>query len=443
MYTETQCRDLVERVVRLSKADEVHVSLNFDEVVHQRFARNCPSTAGLVSSVTVSVRSTFGTRTATSQGNQFSGGALEDIVRSSEELARAGPEDPEFQPALGEQVFVEVPEGAPESEAERLEHLTQGIALVIGRALRSGYVAAGFAQARDSVRCIANAAGLFGYQRTSDAHFAETVRTPDGAGSGWASTASIRARDLDFEGPTTTAISKARGSLNARTFAPGDYPAVLEPACVASLMGLLMGSMDMRQADEGRSFFSLPEGQTRLGEKLFPESISLHSDPADPTVPALRWSADGVPHAPTSWIDKGVLANLHCNRYWGREHSRPLLPRPPNTLLRGGNETLAELIAGTERGLLVTNLWYMRGVDTKTMLYTGLTRDGLFWIEDGKVTHPVNNFRWNDSPIRVLQNTEALSRPMRIGGRNGRTLSALVPALRVKSFGFTSISDAV
>ena len=443
VYPQERCRELVERVVGLSRADEVHVSLGVDEIAHQRFARNSPSTAGRVSTIALGVRSTFGRRSATSEGNQLDPGSLEVLVRRSEELASRAPEDPELLPALGPQEYLQVDTGPPESEAERLEHLVRGVSTSIGRARRAGCVAAGFAQARERVAAVGNSAGLFGYQRLADAQFSGTVRTPDGSGSGWASTAGVRARDLDFEGTSLTAIDKARSSVEARSWDPGEYPAILEPACVARLIGLLMGHMGMRPADEGRSFFSLPDGRTRLDEELFPTSVHLSSDPADSAVPSLPWSAEGVRHAPTSWVEGGVVRNLHCDRYWAREHSRPLVPRPPNTLLQGGETSLKELIAGTERGLLVTNLWYVRSVDPKTMLYTGLTRDGLFWIEDGRVTHPVNNFRWNESPVRVLQNVEALSRPERIGGRNGRALQARVPGLAVSSFRFTSVSDAV
>jgi len=442
-YPRERCRELVERVVGLSRADEVHVSLGVEDLAHQRFARNSPSTAGLVSTSSLSVRSTFGRRSATSEGNQLDPGSLEILVRRSEELARSAPEDPELLPALGPQEFLQVDTAPAESEAERLEQLVRGVSACIGRARRAGCVAAGFAQSRERVAAVGNSRGLFGYQRLADAQFSGTVRTPDGAGSGWASTAGVRARDLDFEGPSLIAIDKARSSVEARSWDPGEYPVVLEPSCVARLMGLFMGQMGMRAADEGHSFFSLPGGRTRLGEELFAGSVQLGSDPSDAAVPSLPWSAEGVPHAPTRWLEGGVVRNLHCDRYWAREHARPLVPRPPNLLLEGGPGSLEELIEGTERGLLVTNLWYVRSVDPRSMLYTGLTRDGLFWIEDGRVTHPVNNFRWNESPVRVLQNVEALSRPERIAGRNGRALQARVPGMRVSSFRFTSVSDAV
>ncbi|MAB78178.1 MAG: peptidase C69 [Planctomycetes bacterium] len=443
MLTEKRCRELTQHVVLLSKADGVQVSLAADEIVHQRFARNVPSSAGWVRDDSISIRSTFGTQSATASGNQLDSHSLEALVRRSESLARQAPEDPEFLAALGPQSYASVSVGTAESGAGRLEYLNRGVEHALGRARRSGLVAAGFAEAREMVRSIGNSAGLFGYHRQGDAHFSETVRTPDGRGSGWASTAAGLAGELDFEGPTESAIHKARRSAGARTLAAGDYPAVLEPACVASLMGFLVEGMDMRRADEGRNFFSLAGDETRLGERLFPVGINLVSDPGDGTVSSVPWAEDGTPHRRTHWIRDGVVENLHCDRYWARERSRRLQPFPPNTLMGGGEDSLEQLIEGTERGVLVTNLWYIRSVDPKTMLCTGLTRDGVFWIENGRVTHPVNNFRWNDSPVHVLQEAEALSKPVRVGGRNGRSIHAFVPAIRVASFGFSSVSEAV
>jgi predicted Zn-dependent protease len=208
------------------------------------------------------------------------------------------------------------------------------------------------------------------------------------------------------------------------------------------LLDVLLWALDARQADEGRSAFSdVLSG--REHDLLFPKTITLSSDPSDKRIPATPWDAQGLPQTRQVWIQQGKLAALSCDRYWAKQRGRAPVPAPSNAMVEGGAETLASLIAGTERGVLVTSLWYIRQVDPRSLLLTGLTRDGVFWIENGKVQHPVNNFRWNDSPISVLRNTLAASRAERAAPRGGGARPLLVPALKVGEFNFSSVSDAV
>ncbi len=444
LLTERECRDVVERVLALSKADAAQVALGASELAHLRYARNMPSTGGLVRTRTLSVESTFGTRRASAQVNQLDRASIETVVRRSEELARLAPEDPEFVPALGPQEYAaRGADPGEEEEARRVELLGNGIAACIAEARAHGLVAAGYAQASVTVACLANSAGLFGFHRSGDARFSETVRTSDGRGSGWAGAAGAHAAELDFTRCSGSAIGKAKSSAAARPLAPDTVPAILEPACVASLLGLFVGGMDARSAEEGRSFFARGDGGTLLGETLFPDWIRIVSDPAQPGLDAVPWGEDGLPHARTAWIDGGAVRNLHCGRFWARKTARAPLPAPPNLIMEGSERTLDDLIRATERGVLVTDLWYIREVDPKTMLYTGLTRDGVFWIQDGAIAHPVNNFRWNESPVRVLKTAIAASAPVRVGGRGGEGRKALVPALAVGEFTLSSVSEAV
>ncbi len=441
--SEQQCRDLAQQVLELSRADEAEVSLADEDLAHLRFARNSPSTGGLVRSRSVRVRSTFGTRSAAAEGNQLDRSALETLVRRSEELARRAPEDPEFVPALERQEYVAVPLAEPEEESERRSRLAQGVERCIDEARSSGLVAAGYVECAGRAQALANSAGLFGYHRGSSAHLSETVRTSDGRGSGWASSAASRVSELDFAGVSRAASAKARASAGARPLEPGTYPALLEPACVASLLALLIREMDARSADEGRSFFAREDGRTRLGEALFPEWAGVRSDPADPRVPTLPWGAEGLAHRATDWIRAGSVANLHSGRFWAAKMGRAPLPEPPNLLCEGGEGSTEDLLRSLERGIWITSLWYIREVDPRTMLYTGLTRDGVFWIERGEVAYPVHNFRWNESPVRVLANALGRSASVRIGGRGGESRNTLVPALHVGAFELTSVSEAV
>jgi predicted Zn-dependent protease len=198
-------------------------------------------------------------------------------------------------------------------------------------------------------------------------------------------------------------------------------------------------SLQARAAEEGRSFMS-KGGGTLVGEKLFPESITLRSDPFHKLNPGLPWANGGVPNAPVTWVEKGVVKNLFYDRYYAVKAGKEPTPPPSGIMLEGGTKTLDEMIAGVERGLLVTRFWYIRMVNPQTVQLTGLTRDGLFLIENGKVTSPVVNFRFNESPVRLLQNTIAMGRPVRTrGGESGM----IAPPLVVKDFPFTSVSDAV
>jgi predicted Zn-dependent protease len=208
-------------------------------------------------------------------------------------------------------------------------------------------------------------------------------------------------------------------------------------------MQLLAFSMNFRSAEEGRNFFSEPDGKTKLGQQLFPESISLRSDPTSPLAQGNPWGNEGLPQTPRRWIDKGRLTELFCERFWASKRGRQPVPPPSNLIMEGGSGSLDDLVASTQRGVLITSLWYIRFVDPKTLLLTGLTRDGVFWIENGKIAHPVSNFRWNDSPIRVLKNVEAMTASARTSPREGTATNIWVPAVRVKEFELSSVSDAV
>src|SRR5690606_9328921 len=155
-----------------------------------------------------------------------------------------------------------------------------------------------------------------------------------------------------------------------------------------------------------RSYFSEPGGATKLGKKLFPESVTLRSDPSAALAPGAPWGDEGLPQAPRTWLDRGRVSSLFCDRFWAQKREHEAVPPPSNLLMSGGHGSLDELIADTRRGVLVTSLFYIRFVDPRTLLLTGLTRDGVFWIEDGKLSHPVTNFRWNESPVRALENVD-------------------------------------
>ena len=444
MLTEQEARTLCEQVLALSKADEASVSIRGGRDSHLRFARSSPSTSGERDDLSIRIGSVFGTRSGSVTINQRDPATVEAAVRRSEELARLAPEDPEHMPALGPQTFAAVPHAFDTDTAERgAEAMPAGVAVCLRDAIDQGLVAAGFATASAQVLATATSRGLFGYHRATGASIAETVRTADARGSGWAASASPRHAAIDHAAISRTAIAKAVASASPRPLDPGSYVTILEPACVAELIELLGYALDARSADEGRSYFSRPGGGNRLGERLFGDAITLHSDPLHPDVPGSPWAGDHVPQAKTTWIDRGTLTALRHDRYWADKKGVAPVPYPSNLIMSGGTGTVDDLIASTERGVLVTSLWYIRSLDPRTLLYTGLTRDGVFWIENGKIAHPVTNFRWNDSPIAVLKNIVAMSAPVPAVTRASERASAVVPALKVSGFQLASVSEAV
>ena len=435
--SEAEARALLQRTLKHSRAEHSDVALRASARGNVRTARNAVSTAGLNEDHVVTVTSRFGRRSASASGNQLDDRTLERTVRAAEELARLAPEDPEWVAPLGPQTYTAVPAAwsdatARLSPADRVGLTAPGLATAKER----GCLAASYLEDNRAVQARLSSTGLFGYHRSTVAEYSVTMRTTDDAGSGSAAVDQNDVTRLDAAAAARVATEKAVASRERHQLAPGTYPVILEPLAAAELVSLLMFALGARSADEGRSPFSKTGGGTRIGETLFNDMVSLRSDPADPDVPGTPWASDGRPHAAQTWIEHGVLRTLHGSRYWSEQKGVALPPPPSRYRMDGGRGTLEELIKGTERAVLVTRLWYIRSVDPRTLLHTGLTRDGTFLVENGRIVHAVNNFRFNESPIAMLQDVQALSAPVRADG-------SMLPAMRLGKFTFTSVSDAV
>jgi len=443
MIAKDKAKEVIQRALAGSKADEAQVSLSVGQSANLRFARNTASTSGAETGPSLTVTSVFGKRAGAVSVNQLDDETLRHAVALSEEIARLAPEDPERMPLVGPQEHPAVAAWDEVTASQGSERMAAGAASVIEAAAGQGLVAAGFTRTTARAEALGNSKGLFAYHRGTSASFSTTVRTKDGSGSGWAGRAARAIGDVDYAGAAAVAVEKALASRAPRKLEPGSYPTILEPACVAELLELLLGDMDQRLADEGRSYFASPKGGSRLGESLFGKDIEITSDPRDPELPVRPWSGEGLAHQKRHWIKAGKLASLSCDRFWAEKKKVEPVPAAPNIIMAGGKGTLADLIRSTRRGVLVTSFWYIRDVDPQTMLLTGLTRDGVFWIENGAIAYPVNNFRWNDSPVAVLKKVEAMSAAQRLPSRGTESPTTVVPALRLSGFGFTSVSDAV
>lgn len=442
ILSEKECKDLLTKVLNYSKADECEVNLNGTDSSNIRYARNSVSTSGSVSSTSLVVQSAFGKKVGVATINEYDDASLEKVVRRAEELARLAPENPEYLPCLGPQQYLPsrtfVPETAASTPAARAAAVAQSLQV----AKETKTVAAGYLEDITGFAAMMNTKGLFAYNTSTNVNFSVTARTEDGTGSGYAIRGYNDVRKLDTKAATTIAAQKGSKSSGARAIEPGKYTVILEPAAAAVLLENILFGLDARQADEGRSFLSQPGGKTRLGEKLVDERVNIYSDPQNADLPTSPWTGDGRAQEKVSWIEKGVVKNLTWSRFWADQKKVKAIPSPDSFIMEGGTKSLEELIKGTKKGILVTKLWYIRPVDPQTLLLTGLTRDGTFYIENGEVKYPIKNFRFNESPVIMLNNLEEL-------GKVERTVSTetnnnyLIPAMKIRDFTFTSLSDAV
>jgi predicted Zn-dependent protease len=321
-------------------------------------------------------------------------------------------------------------------------------AAIVGEALDVGKAKSvelsGHLQHADLAEAFADRAGGFAFFDRTELSLTCTARTNDGTGSSKSGFVSHARAGLSAKSLAEQAAATALASREPKPLPAGRYMVLLMPDAVAELLDFMVGAMGARQASEGRSFFAKKgEGGTgtRIGETLFDSRVTLRSDPADRANPAQPLAEDGRPQPKITWVDHGVLRALHTNRFFAAEAKLPSIPRPSSIHMDGEDATVDQLIAKIDRGVLVTRLWYNRMLEPSSITATGLTRDGTFWIEGGKVLHPVKNLRYNDGPITLLTRLRALGRSQRAGMSTDRVW--VVPPLVVDDFLFESTSDAI
>jgi predicted Zn-dependent protease len=451
-WTSEKARALCDRILSSSKARECELSLRLVDAGHTRFAANDVTTAGTARTVRIQITSRESGKSGTTTTNELDESLLREAVARSEALMAAARPDPEQVEGLGPQRYPEIPAYDEATAAAGPVRRRDGVSTTLDRARAGGLNASGFFETSAGCSVIANKKGNFGFNRWTWAAYSTTMRTADGTGSGYAAFSSPRVADVDAVALAGHAAAKAKSSAHPRDLPPGRYPVILEPAAVADLLMPLIFWMDARSVDEGRSFLSKPGGGSRVGEKVFADGVTLRSDPFDRRNPESPWARssswftgrsgvpDALPARRTTWIEDGVVRALTVDRYWARKTKVEPVPFSGGLILEGSDKSLEALIAETERALLVTRFWYIRIVNPLNATLTGLTRDGVWLVEKGKVVHPVNNFRFNDSPVNLLKNFEATSTPVHSGSE---FFSMIVPAIRARDFLFTSKSDAV
>jgi predicted Zn-dependent protease len=443
MLARGEALKICETVLAHTKAagaDDAIVSLRSAVESHARFADNSITTSGRSEDLDITATVWVGRRRGSIIGNDAGADALKRMAEDAVEIARVSPVHREYVPTLGPRDYSESRGFAPGTAEVDVKARAAALEAALVACRTAKVTGAGFHTSSASAIAAATANGNRRYFRSSQADFSVTARSADGTGSGYYSGDHFDLARLDAKHIAEQAVGKAVRSQQPRMIEPGTYPVILEPQAVADLIGFLTNSLDARTADEGRSAFAAKDGKSRVDEKLFSERITLYSDPMHPDVPAVPSTSEGIPASRLSLIKSGVLENLEYSRYWAEQRKREPTPGPVNYIMESSQPaaSLDEMIAGMPRGLLISRFWYVRLVDPRTIALTGLTRDGLWWIDKGKISHPVRNLRFNQSVLAMLApwNVEAVGAPRRLSPR-------MVPPLKLSAFTFTSISDAI
>ena len=449
-YSKDEIKQITDKVLNLCKADAVEVRFSGGERSATRYA-NSSITANMIEhdqEVQITVR--YGNKSANATTHQFDDDTLKRTIDGVQALAKRKPDNPELMPLVKPpQTYMEFDAASPSAVNFGPAERAKMVKISTDICEKRGVLGAGFIPKFDWVEASANSEGLFTYFHYADASFILTCRTPDQTGSGWAGTTGVKdMKNIDAEFLTNVAADKALKSRKPRAIEPGNYTVILEPRPAARYLSLMLGSLNARGAEEGRSFMSgKARGETRMGEKVFGDNFTLRSEIGNPILRQSPIGQDGLPAKSVTWVEKGIVKNLFYDRFWAQKQKKEATGTTPgmSLVMDGGTATMDEMIKSTKRGLLVTFFWYIRPVDNMTLLNTGMTRDGLFLIENGEIVAPVQNFRWNESPAVSFNNITMLGKPipMHTGEAYDNPGTALVPPMKLEDFTMTSISPAV
>jgi predicted Zn-dependent protease len=446
LLTEQDARTLTAKILSMTSADDASVSVGSNKQTHLRFAQNNVLTSGSREGRTANVTVWIGGKRGSASTNDLDDASLKAMVEQAETIARKAPQDREYMPTLGKQTYKPV-NGFYEATANlSLVDRAKQIGAVLTELEKNGVIGAGFHNATSQAGGSATKNGNFEFERSTGVGLSVTSRTPDGTSSGYFLRSHNDIAKLDTMRIAKESIRKALEGRGARAIDPGVYTVILEPQAVADLIGGFGFGFNARNAEEGRSVFSAPGGKTKLGEQVFDEKVTIYSDPWNLDLPGSQSAQGGIPAQRITMVNKGVLETLTYNRYWAAQKDKQPTPGPVNTIFQttGPTDAVADMIKSTKRGILVSRFWYIRTTDPRTASSTGLTRDGVWWIEDGKIAYPLKNFRFNQSTVQMLApgNVLMVGKPERVGSSEGGG-GSLLPALKLKEFNFTSQSEAV
>ena len=445
LSSEGELRRLIAAVVRLGKAagaeeTEVHVEEGAESLT--RFANNAIHQNVAERGLTVSVRTVLEGRTARVTTNRTDEDSLRAAIQSSLSLAASQPKDSGLLPMPGKQRYRVVRRFVPQTAALWPEDRARAVKEACDLAAKNGQVAAGIFSSGQTQSAVGNSHGLFAAYRQTQAEFSITMQE-SGAAS-WAKGNAASIRDIDPEALAARASGKAHLAADAKELDPGRYTVILEPAAVLDLVGFLFYDFAATALEDKRSCFN-----DRMGKKLFGLNIDISDDVYHPLQMGAPFDGEGMPRQRVLLVERGVPKNLVYSRASAkRAKKKPTghgfaLPNeygeaPMNLVFAGGKSSVDKMIASTVQGLLVTRLWYIREVDPYEKVLTGMTRDGLFWVEEGKVTSAVRNFRFNQSILEMLSNVEMMGPAVRATGEEA--FEMVVPAMKVRNFHFTEVT---
>ncbi len=442
LASESDLKKRIESVLRLGKisgADETEVQLDETLDALTRFANNAIHQNVAEHGIAISIRTVVDGRTARATTNRLDEDSLRAAVQASLQLAHSQPKIPGLLPMPGKQRYRKISRFASETAATTPEDRARAVKKSCDLAIRNGQVAAGIFSTGQSQLAIGNSRGLFTAHRETHAEFSITMQ--DDPAASWAKANSGSVRNFDPQKLSARASEKAQMAKDAQELAPGKYTVILEPAAVLDLVGFLFYDFAATAVADQRSCLL-----KRINKPLFGKNISITDDAYHLQQLGAPFDGEGIPRQRVNLVQNGVPRNLVYSRASAKKAKTKAtghgfaLPNdygeaPMNLVFSGGDSSIEKMIAATDRGLLVTRVWYIREVDPYEKIMTGMTRDGLYLVENGKITNAVRNFRFNQSLIELLQNVEAMSPASRATAEEA--FEMVVPAMKVKNFHLT------
>jgi len=437
-----ELRRIAERIFRFSEADETEVQIDVTSDALTRFANNAIHQNVAEQSLSVSVRTVFDGQTARATTNKTDDESLCCVLAASATLARSQPRIPGLLPMPGPQKCPKVRRFFEATAAATPQERARMVKRVVSLAEGNKLNAAGIYATGAFRSMLANSRGLCADYEYTRAEFSVTMMGEDS--SGWAKANEPELAKLDPEELASRAAAKAVGTRHPREIEPGRYTVILEPAAVLDLVGFLFYDFSATAVADKRSCLN-----ERMGKPVMGANITLWDDVGHPLQLGPPYDGEGIPRQKVLLVDRGVPRNLVYSRATARKMKKKptghglSLPNeygeaPVNLVLEGGTTSLQEMIASTDRGILVTRLWYIREVDPYEKVMTGMTRDGTFLVEKGRVTGGIKNMRFNQGVLELLSNVELLGPAVRGAGEEATEM--VVPAMKVRNFHFTEVT---
>jgi len=440
--TAVELKGIAERILKFSAADETEVEIDVSTDALTRFANNIIHQNVAEQVLHISVRAVMDGRTARATTNKTDEESLRRVAAASEKLALNQPKIPGLLPMLGKQKIPKVSRFFAATAGCTPQDRARAVTRVCKLAEKNNQTAAGIFSSGAMQSVLANSKGLFAHHEQTRSEFSVTILEPNS--SGWAKANSPDIRELDPDRLAESASRKAAGTREPRELPPGHYTAILEPSAVLDLVGFLFYDFAATALLDKRSCFN-----DRMGKKVFGDNITLWDDVYHPYQLGAPYDGEGFPKQKVLLVDRGVPKNLVYSRATAKKmKAKPTghgfsLPNeygeaPMNLVFGGGDKSVDDMIRSTERGILVTRLWYIREVDPYEKILTGMTRDGTFLVENGRVSGGIRNFRFNQSLLEMLSNVEMLGPAVRAAGEE--SFEMVVPAMKVNNFHFSEVT---